>query len=165
MSGSAFAPDALDTNQAGQLSAEQRGRLEAAVRNNLGRILGRALRRSFPLARDLEVGRVESIEGAVSKKIGSNWDYIVGSMLANTQRGNEPTSYRLSVANRELGIQEFRSDQDVYEFAPEAGMVTLFYLPQSRWVVNLELLPDAPVDVSQGGVAQRQRRNCCGDGQ
>ena len=32
-------------------------------------------------------------------------------------------------------------------------MVKLFYLPQTRWVVNLERLPDAAVDVSQSGLA------------
>lgn len=152
MSESVFAPDALDANLGRALSAEQRRELESAVRRNPGRILSRALRRSYPLANDLEAGCVESIEGAVTKRIGSNWDYILGSILANTQRGNEPTSYRISVANREHGVQEFRSDQDVYAFTPDAGMVRLFYLPQSRWVVNLERLPDLPVDVSQGGL-------------
>ena len=34
-------------------------------------------------------------------------------------------------------------------------MVKLFYLPQGRWVVNLEHLPDVRVDVSQGGLERR----------
>ena len=152
MSDSVFAPNALDANRTGQLGAEQRAELEAAVSRNLGRIMGVALRRSYPLAKDLPAGHVESIEGAVTKRIGSNWDYALASALANTLRGNEPTDYRISVANRERGAQEFRSDQDVYEFAPDAGMVRLFYLPHSRWVVNLEWLPDLPVDASPDGV-------------
>jgi len=146
-----FLRDALAANRAGELSAQQRSELEAGVRANLG-VLVRVLRRSHPFAKDLAAGRVESIEGALTKSIGSNWDYALASVLTNTPRGNEPTSYRISVANRQLGVQQFRCAEDVYEFAPEAGFVRLFYLPRSRWVVNLERLPDAPVDVSQDGL-------------
>jgi len=48
------------------------------------------------------------------------------------------------VASRLAGNQEFKSDKDFYDSAPSNGMVRLFYLPQSRWAVNFELLPDAP---------------------
>ena len=121
MSDAAFALDALEPNRAGQLSAKQRTALEAAVRHNLDRVLGRALRRSYPLAKDLDADRVESIEGAVTKRIGSNWDYVLGSALANTQRGNEPMSYRISVASRQLGVQEFRSGRTYMTSHPTRG--------------------------------------------
>ncbi|MGO9955894.1 MAG: hypothetical protein ACLP50_07900 [Solirubrobacteraceae bacterium] len=78
-----------------------------------------------------------SIEGAVTKKI---------LMFSGISDSTTPPAYRIWVANRELGKQEFNSPEDLYESAPSAGMVRLFYLPLSRHVVNLECLPDAPVD-------------------
>jgi hypothetical protein len=58
--------------------------------------------------------------------------------------------YRIQVANREAGNREFRCSREIYEFAPDAGMVRLYYLPRSPWVVNLELLPDAPAGNALG---------------
>ena len=62
------------------------------------------------------------------------------------------------MANRQAGNLEFRTDQDLYEFAPDAGMVRLFYLPRSRWAVNIELLPDVPADLSPEAAEAMLRR-------
>jgi len=48
------------------------------------------------------------------------------------------------VASREAGNQQFTSDKALFHAAPHIGLLRLFYLPQSRWAVNFELLPDAP---------------------
>lgn len=54
--------------------------------------------------------------------------------------------------------REFRSPGDLYEFAPDAGIVRLLYLPRSRWAVNLERTPDARVDVAAEGVSRKLDR-------
>jgi hypothetical protein len=72
MSDSAFAANALDVNRPGQLSAEQRRELEAAVNRKMGRVMGLVLRRSDSLTKDLRAGEVQSIEGAVTNRVGSN---------------------------------------------------------------------------------------------
>jgi hypothetical protein len=141
--------EALEANRAGRLSDQQRRELDAAARQHHRGVLGLAFRRTLPLGKDVQAGRVESIEGAVTKRMGTDIDYI----LAGTE-STAPTSYRLWVASRDLGNQEFRTSQHVYESAPEAGIVRLFYLPRSRWAINVEPLPDLPVDVSQEGIAQ-----------
>lgn len=142
------APDALEANRAGRLSEEQRKDLQTDVERSAGGMVGRMLRRTTRLAKDVRAGRVESIEGAITKSMGVDWDYIV----AGTQ-STAPTSYRISVANRQDGDQQFRCSQGVYDAVPDAGMIRLFYLPTSRWVVSFELLPGPPVeDVSPAGV-------------
>lgn len=143
--------DALEANRAGRLSDQQRRELDAAARQHHGGVVGLAFRRILPLGKDVQAGRVDSVEGAVTKRMGTDIDYILTGAAAQSPA---PTSYRLWVASRELGNQEFRTSQDVYDAVPEAGMVRLFYLPRSRWAVNVEPLPDLPVDVSQEAVAQ-----------
>jgi hypothetical protein len=143
--------EALEANRAGRLSEQQRRELDAAARQHHGGVVGLAFRRVLPLGKDVQAGRVDAIEGAVTKRMGTDIAY---NLTGAVPQSPAPTSYRIWVANRELGNQEFRTSQDIYESAPEAGIVRLFYLPRSRWVVNLERLPDLPVDVSQEGIAQ-----------
>lgn len=101
------------------------------------------------MAKDVRAGRVESIEGAIRKRAGTDAIYALRGPAASPA----PTSHLIWVANRQAGDQQFDSPQAIYEAAPEAGMVRIYYLPTSRWVVNLELLPDPPVeDVSPEGV-------------
>lgn len=101
-------------------------------------ILGLALRRLSPLGRDVQAGRVCSIEGTITKEVGTGFLYAITNLLADAHRTREPTSYRIWIADRELGSREFRSAKNIFEFAPAAGVVRLFYLPRSRWAVNLE---------------------------
>ena len=98
--------EALEANRAGRLSDPQRRELDAAARQHHAGVMGLALRRFLPLGKDVQAGRVESIEGAVTKRMGIDIDYV----LAGTE-GTAPTSYRISVASRELGNQEFRTSQ------------------------------------------------------
>ncbi len=80
-------------------------------------------------------GQVASVEGAITKKIWRSY-YTTG--------GESPPSYQIWVASRQAGNEQFKSDKELYESAPAAGFVRLFYLPQSKWAVNFEWLPDAP---------------------
>jgi len=127
--------DALDANQQGRLSAQQLHVLESQARWRSRGLVGHALHSRDSFAKDVRAGQVDSIEGAITKK-----------MLTDFTIEYAPPSYRIWVANRQAGKQEFHSPADIYESAPDAGMVQLFYLPRSRWVVNLECLPDAPVE-------------------
>lgn len=142
MTGLVFMPEALDANRGGRLGFDQRRALEAAVKRNAGGVLGGALRLVQPLAKDVRADRVESIVGAVIKETGTDLIYVLTSVFTGTRRVLTPTSYRIWLANHEFGNREFRSAQDIYEFAPMAGVVRLFYLPRSRWAVNLERLPE-----------------------
>lgn len=145
MTGSA---EALEANRAGRLSDQQRRELEAAARQHHRGVVGLAVRRFLPLGKDVQIGRVESVEGAVTKKRGTDIDYILTGAQSTA-----PTSYRIWVASHEAGSQEFRTSQDIYEAVPDAGIVRLFYLPRSRWAINVEQLADMPVEVSQSGIA------------
>jgi hypothetical protein len=75
------------------------------------------------LTRDLEDTRVHSTEGAIGKRRVSG--------------GRTRSSYYLDV-----GDQAFRIGRDTYEWLPEAGRVRLYFLPHSRKVVNIDVLPN-----------------------
>ncbi len=156
---------ALEANRAGVLTDEQRRSLTAYVRNTrtnglavaavvvvIGVLVltsksfayGPALRPVFALAafavaaglvlnhlgffslvlRDARAGRVESVEGAISKQ---RW---VNQKSAQTGR------CYVQVAGR-----SFVTGYERYHAMPDAGFVRLYYLPRSRRVVNLELVP------------------------
>jgi hypothetical protein len=166
-----FPADALELNRAGTLTDQQRARftrLARSWRSNelvgalvmavagvvlltgtgpassaLVRFGGGAgalvigaffLVRSFPgadpIGADLRSGTVESIEGAFRK---TSW---------SSGGGNTVTHYSFEVA----GTRFDEPSTAGYEAAPDAGIVRLFYLPRSKRVVNLERLPDRPVD-------------------
>jgi hypothetical protein len=135
----------LEANRSGQLSEVQLNDLHNLIGRRTKGLIGRALHSHDSLAKDVNDGQVESIEGAITKKTIRYTDDGDGA--------SAPPSYRMWVANREVGNQEFHPPYDIYNSAPDAGMVRLFYLPRSRRVVNLELLPDPPVeDLSFDGV-------------
>lgn len=111
----------------------------------------RSLVTSGALARDLERVQVQSIDGAIGKRFGS---YSSG-----TQSGVRPRYL-------DVGDQTFRVPRDVYDAAPEAGFVRLYFLPESRRPVNLERLPDrpftagtAPQDLAQSLLAAVRSRS------
>jgi hypothetical protein len=81
------------------------------------------------LARDLRAGRVEAIDGAITKVHHS---FGTGGPAAER--------HELQVAG-----QRFSVLRGTYAAAPDAGIVRLYYLPTSRHVVNLERLPDRPL--------------------
>jgi hypothetical protein len=128
----------LDANRSGQLSEIQLSDLDALIKRRTKGLIGRALHSHDSLAKDVHDGKVESIDGAITKKTIRYSD--------NSEGGSAPPSHRIFVANRQVGNQEFRPPIDIFDSAPDAGMVRLFYLPRSRHVVNLELLPDPPVE-------------------
>jgi hypothetical protein len=89
-------------------------------------ILGfRAILAPDSLGRDLAAGSVVTIEGAV---------------LRSTRQGQRDEWFYLEVAGKRFEVA--RSE---YNAAPEAGYVRLYYLPRSKKVVNLEVLPNKAV--------------------
>jgi hypothetical protein len=86
------------------------------------------------LSRDLRHVQVQTMEGAIGK-----------SRLSPS--GESVTTYFLDV-----GDSQFTVSLMAFDAAPDAGYVRLYFLPQSRKVVNLERLPDRPVE--QGTTAQ-----------
>jgi hypothetical protein len=77
------------------------------------------------LSRDLAAGSVVTVDGAV---------------LRSTRQGKSTEWFYLDVAG-----QHFEVPRNVYNAAPEAGYVRVYYLPRSKKVVNLEVLPNHPV--------------------
>jgi hypothetical protein len=94
-----------------------------------GALVVRAFLGSDDVTRDVRSGRVESVEGAVTK-----WSNTVHS------RESSLTSYYVQVdkVRVETGLQ-------FYQSVPEAGIVRLYYLPHSHRLVNLEHLADRPL--------------------
>ncbi len=116
---------------------------KAAARLNGGRIfLGIAAilvvaANLEPVNADVREGRVESVEGAISKSYSSTTK-VPGSRL-----------YLLHVGGRRLQALSRLS----YDAAPDAGFVRVYYFPRSQRVVNLEQLADPPIP-SGAGAAQ-----------
>ncbi|MGH9411447.1 MAG: hypothetical protein ACRD1V_18590 [Vicinamibacterales bacterium] len=86
------------------------------------------------LSADLRDGRVESVEGAIAKRLvqGRTWS----SYYFDVDR------HRLEVSRRG------------YDAAPDAGIVRVYFLPRSRRVVNLERLPDPPLPAGPDAARQ-----------
>jgi hypothetical protein len=131
--------DSLAANRAGRLSPSQQTDLRDALRNRNSGLWGRIRSAWDPLTKDVSAGRVDAIEGAISKRSWYGED-----LLFHTPETVSTKSYRISVANRQDGKQAFRAARNVYDSAPSAGWVRLFYLPLSRLVVDFEPLPHAP---------------------
>jgi hypothetical protein len=138
MRDSAYSNSSLDANRAGRLGPDQLHSLQASVRHRSRGLVKHLLHASDSFAQDVASGQVSAADGAVTKKL-IHWNNYGSSSAA-------PPSYRVYVASREAGNQEFKCDQQFYDHAPAAGLVRLYFLPQSRWAVNFELLPDAPSD-------------------
>ncbi len=81
------------------------------------------------LTRDLRDGRVEMVEGAISRERG-----------LPVYTGPNPERCYLNVGDRRLACS-----RTAYDAAPLAGSVRAYYLPRSRRLVNLEGLPDRPL--------------------
>jgi hypothetical protein len=92
-------------------------------------LLIRGLFLNDKLTSDLRAGKVDSVEGAITKY----------SRSANSG-GSSSTSYYLEVAGRRFEVAGI-----TFHAAPDAGYVRLYVLPKSHRVVNMERLPDPPV--------------------
>ena len=88
-------------------------------------LLVRSLFAGDSLSSDLASGSVQTIEGAV---------------LKDTRQGKETEWFYLHVAGK-----TFEVPRSIYNAAPEAGIVRVYYLPRSKTVVNLEHLADRPL--------------------
>lgn len=160
----------LETNRGGRLSDAQRGRLKGLARagrkdelllavvcagvaaflfsgfgptttNGLVRplagagfvVVGLLLLRTAvsgdALTKDLRSGRVDKVEGAIGKRTQD----VEGEH-------NRWTDYYLEVAG-----QTFQVDGTAYRTAPDAGYVSLYVLPRSHVILNLERMPDRPL--------------------
>jgi hypothetical protein len=86
------------------------------------------------LSQDLRRGRVESVTGPLSKE----------EELA-------PDADSTKIYFLRVGDQRFSIDALANDAAPRSGQVRLYYLPESRKVVNLEQVEDG----AQAAVAQR----------
>ena len=82
------------------------------------------------LTRDLRDGRVEAIEGAISKEHD----------VLPTYAGANPERCYIDVAGTRLACGRI-----AYDAAPDAGVVRVSYLPRSRRLINLERLADRPL--------------------
>jgi hypothetical protein len=88
------------------------------------------------LSADLDAGRIDSVEGAIARRLGR-------------RSGRGTASHYLDVAGRPL-----RVGRTAYDAAPEAGIVRAYYFPRSHLVVNLERLADRPIPTGPGATAQ-----------
>jgi hypothetical protein len=100
-------------------------------------LLVRAFTGGDAISEDVRAGRVESVEGAITK-----YERQGRGSAANN-------SYYLDVNGKRL--QAYRS---WYLAAPAAGYVRLYYLPKSRRVINLEHLPDPVMPTLTPATAQ-----------
>ena len=90
-----------------------------------------------PVNADVREGRVESVEGAISKS--SRHFKAPGSR-----------TYLLHVGGRRLQALSRLS----YDAAPDAGFVRVYFFPRSQRVVNLEQLPDPSIPTGSGAAQQ-----------
>jgi len=135
MTDSAFSPSGLDANRAGRLGPDQLRSLQDSVRRRSRGLIRHLVHGNDAFARDVAQGRVSAVDGAITKE-------TFGSSAANAE-SSAPLSFWVFVASREGGNQRFKCGQEFFDRAPAVGLVRLYYLPQSRWAVNYELLPDA----------------------
>jgi hypothetical protein len=133
MSAGAFSVGSLEANRAGTLSPEQLRSLEASAAYRGKGLIRHLLHRRDGFAQDVANGVVAATEGAISKKVSH-------INLPSEGGATAPPSFLIWVANREMGNQEFHSASDLHDAAPQVGTVRLFYLPQSKWAVNFEVL-------------------------
>lgn len=125
---------ALEANRAGRLDDEQRREIEAGLRARHSGLTGLVSMRVDTRSRDLKAGVVESVEGAITKR----------TMTRASGESEPGTIYMLELANRQDGVRRYRCIGELYELVPQNAFVRLYYLPRSRWAVNVERV-DAPV--------------------
>jgi hypothetical protein len=90
------------------------------------------------LTGDLENGEVNVIEGAIHKRKSGDQSPDAGLSFR----------YYLEVDGRSFEVPT----PGVWESVPPVGFFRLYYLPHSHAVVNLEQLPDPPVEASRQDV-------------
>jgi len=163
---SPYAADALTANQAGQLTDQQRqalhGRDKGFRKTELYMAIGAAvigvllitssgpspdawLRpigavAAFVIAAGLLVRSVFAGDSLSSDLASGSVQTLEGAVLKNVRQGKQTEWFYLHVAG-----QTFEVPRSVYNAAPEAGFVRLYYLPRSKTVVNLEHLADRPL--------------------
>jgi hypothetical protein len=86
------------------------------------------------LSADVREGRVESIEGAITKRV---------------VRGRTLSRFYMEIGRRRLQVS-----RSGYDAAPDAGIVRAYYLPRSLRVVNLERLPDPALPMGPDAAQQ-----------
>lgn len=98
-----------------------------------GFLLVRAFTGADTLTADLRSGRVEAVEGAVTKSV-----HTVESRGRSTSH---------SVTTHYVQVEQIRVETSAgfYQQIPDAGIVRMYYLPHSRRLVNLEQLADRPL--------------------
>jgi hypothetical protein len=98
----------------------------------------RSVTGSDALTRDLRRVQVQSVEGAIGKRRPASG-------------GRSVSTYFLDVGDR-----SFKVAPATYDAAPDAGIVRVYFLPRSRKIVNLERLPDPPLqsDLTPRGIVE-----------
>jgi hypothetical protein len=91
-----------------------------------------------PVNADVREGRVESVEGAISKSFRSALRAPGGRL------------YLLHVGGRRLRALSRAS----YDAAPDAGYVRVYFFPRSERVVNLEQLEDPSIPTGSGAAQE-----------
>ncbi|MGH2718646.1 MAG: hypothetical protein ACRDJU_08720 [Actinomycetota bacterium] len=88
------------------------------------------------ITKDVRAGKVASVEGAITKRRVNPSNLSSGGGTS----AEPSTLYYLDVQGQRL-----ETGRNAFEAAPEAGIVRVYYLPRSKRVVNLEVLPDRPI--------------------
>lgn len=105
----------------------------------------------YALRADVRESRVDVVEGAIGKHVERSYG-----------RSMVPARHFIDIAGRAL-----RTPRDWYKAAPDAGIVRAYYLPRTRRLVNLEVLPDRPLpsgpDVPQQIIRQTAAALFSGD--
>lgn len=101
-----------------------------------GFLLARSLMGADTLTADLRSGRVESVEGAISKHTVSGGR-------------SSPSTHYFDVQGRRIEV-----GRAAYDAAPDAGFVRVYYLPRRKLLVNMERLPDQPLPAGATGSPQ-----------
>jgi hypothetical protein len=127
--------EALDANRRGELGARQRQELRRRADYRESGLLRRLRRSSDPFAIDVGNGRVEAIEGAVSK-------HSANPPQRSRSRRAEPAAYRIRIADGNGDEREFTATRGVFDAVPASGRVRLYYLPQSHSAINCEALSE-----------------------
>lgn len=92
-----------------------------------------------PVNADVREGRVESVEGAIAKRLRQSRGPGGGSWF-----------YYLDVGGRRLRA----TSREAFDAAPAAGYVRVYFLPRSGRVINLEQLADPPIPTGSGAAQE-----------
>jgi hypothetical protein len=129
-------PDELAANRQGVLSGHQHEDLRRALEHRSAGLAGRLLHRHDDFALDVEGGQVAATEGMIRK--AHNPAVSQAARLTSADKA----SHQL-VIEGPGGVQSFGAGVDLWGIAPASGPVRLYYLPRSRWAINLEPIADA----------------------